>query len=199
MKKGRFTMAVSAFMKAFADKETNKKTDIEEDDDLPEDDDLENDADTDEDDEEMKKSESEIVDATDVMRSLVFEFKTMNKALKTLIEKQETLEKSQSDVGEAVIGVAEMLSKVANTPMPTKTIMAKSQDGTKTSTQKQGIEPLTQAEFKRAQQVLVKAYKDGEISLMKSEQISSDLQKAMHFGYELKQEDYNFLAKKMNG
>ncbi|MDR0719346.1 MAG: hypothetical protein LBF78_06890 [Treponema sp.] len=136
-----------------------------------------------------------LVDATDILNGLVSELGEISKSLKTLID-------GQNDVGESIVGVAEMVKRVADTPLPGKSaIMAKGGAGNGAgafpgSTQPDSVP--TQDEFERAQAVLIKSYRDGEITLNKSEQISSDLQKSMRLpGFTMKPEDYNFLVNKM--
>jgi hypothetical protein len=150
---------------------------------------------------EMEKS---LVDVTGIMEALVDELKDMNKSLKDLAEKQETLEKSQADFGEAVVGVAEMVNQIANTPLPAKSAMAKGglgaggAPGTFPRAVQSNNAPPTEDEFERAQSALIKSCKEGEITIQKSEMISSDLQKAMRIpGYKMNPEYYNFLAGKM--
>jgi hypothetical protein len=143
----------------------------------------------------MEKGKFE--DATYILNSLVSELEEVNKSLKTIVE-------SQNDVGESIVGVAEMVNRIANSPLPPKSAMAKGGLGNApaggsafpTAVQQNGVP--TQDEFDRAQAILVKSYKDGEISLIKSEMISSDLQKAMRIpGYKMSPEYYNFLVSKM--
>jgi len=150
-----------------------------------------------EDGENMEKS---LVDATDILGSLVTELKDINKSLKALTENQKTLEKSHVDVGEAVVGVAEMVAKIAGAPVSTKSVMAKGNLGgpaARQTVQQPAVAP-TQDEFERAQGVLVKAVAAGEITLQKSEMISSSMQKAMVLpGYKMPDEYFDFLARKM--
>jgi hypothetical protein len=141
---------------------------------------------------EVKKS---LVDATDVLNGLVSELGEISKSLKTLVD-------GQNDVGESIVGVAEMVKLIADTPLPGKSaIMSKGGAGNGAGAFPGATQPdsvPTQDEFERAQAVLIKSYRDGEISLNKSEQISSDLQKSMRLpGFKMKLEDYNFLVSKM--
>jgi hypothetical protein len=146
----------------------------------------------------MNKS---MLDATDILGALVTELGDMNKSLKALLENQKTLEKSQGDVGEAVVSVAELVARIANTAVPTKTVLAKGNLGGGGLTVQQPAQPVvapTQAEFERAQDVLEKSVREGEITMLKAEMISSSLQKAMVIpGYRMKPEDFDFLARKM--
>lgn len=147
-------------------------------------------------------NKSDLVDATEILGSLVTELREINKSLKTLTERQETLEKSQTDVGDAVVCISEVVGKIAGLPVSPKTVMAKGNMGggaaggfTQQVTQPKA--PPTQAEFERAQNVLVKSVQAGEISMYQAEMISSDMQKSMVYpGYAMKPEHYEFLARK---
>ena len=192
----KFAERVKSFLaKSFTDGERKEP---DEDEDV----DLENEGETEDDDsdEAMKKNKGEdMVDATDILKGLVNELKDMNKSIKALTENQKTLEKSNVDVGEAVVSVAEMVSKIAGTPLSPKSVMAKGNLGGSagTQTRQPAIVP-TQAEFERAQDILVKAVAAGEITLLKSEMISSSMQKAMAIpGFRMNPDDYEFLSRKM--
>jgi hypothetical protein len=152
-------------------------------------------------DEDMEKG---LVDATEILGSLVTELREIRKSLKTLTEKQDTLEKSQIDVGEAVVCISEVVGKIAGIPVSTKSVMAKGNLGggaasggfTRQVTQPK-VQP-TQAEFERAQNVLFKSVQAGEITMQYAEMVSSDMQKSMAYpSYAMKQEYFEFLARKM--
>jgi hypothetical protein len=191
-----FADKVTSFMKSLTGGEGNKDGSD------PKDQNLDG-GNTEEGEEENEDMEKGLVDATEVLGSLVTELKDMNKSLKALVEKQETLEKSQGDVGEAIVGVAEMVAKIANAPIPPKSAMAKGNlgGGAPAGAFPKAAQPdasPTVDELERAQDVLVKAVREGEISIQKSEQISSSLQKAMVIpGYKMDPADYNFLVRKM--
>jgi len=148
-------------------------------------------------------NKSDLVDATEILGDLVNELRDINKSLKAVIAKQETLEKSQSDVGEAVVAVSEVVGKIAGIPVSTKSVMAKGNLGAApasgfTKPVMPPKTPPTQAEFERAQKELIKSVNAGEITMIQSEMISSDMQKSMAIpGYTMKPENYEFLAHKM--
>jgi hypothetical protein len=148
-------------------------------------------------------NKSDLVDATEILGSLVTELREINKSLKALTEKQETLEKSQTDVGEAVVCISEVVGKIAAVPVSPKAVMNKGNLGGGTAggfTQQvtQPKAPPTRADFERAQDVLHKSVLAGEITMQQSEMISSDMQKSMAYpGYAMKPENYEFLARKM--
>ena len=147
---------------------------------------------------EMNKSN--MLDATEIISDLVTELKDINKSLKAVIAKQETLEKSQTDVGEAVVAVSEVVGKIAGMPISTKSVMNKGNlNGSAGAISLQPPKtPPTQEEFERAQDVLRKSVQAGEIDMLKAEMISSDMQKSMAIpGYTMKPEYFAFLARKM--
>lgn len=193
-----FAEKVSSFMKSLTGGEEKNNSDFE-DTDLENQEDESGEAGGGGEEEAMKKGD--LVDATDLLGSLVTELKDMNKSLKALIESQKTLEKSQGDVGDAVVGVAELVARIAGAPIPPKSAMAKGNLGggvAGTTAPQQPSDKPTPEEFERAQAILTKAFKDGEITLQKSEEISSDLQKSMVFpGWRMKPENYEFIARKM--
>lgn len=150
--------------------------------------------------EDVKKSD--LVDATDILGSLVTELREVNKSLKALSEKQETLAKSQLDVGEAVVYVSEVVGKIAGIPVSPKSVMTKGNLGGAAGAFGQQLAqpktPPTQAEFERAQDVLVKSVQAGEIDMQRAEIISSEMQKSMAIpGFTMKPENYEFIARKM--
>jgi predicted transcriptional regulator len=171
-------------------------------DDTDDEDDLDLDTDQDgEGGEDVKKGD--LVDATEILGSLVTELGEIKKSLKTVSEKQNTFEKSQSDVGEALVCISEVLGKIAGTPLPAKSVMAKGNLGSgsigalanQVTVPK---EPPTLEEFEQAQGALVKSVQAGKISMQKAEIISSDMQKAMNIpGYSMRPENYAILAREM--
>jgi hypothetical protein len=138
-------------------------------------------------------NKSDMVDATEILKSLVTELKEINKSLKAIQD-------SQSDVGDAVVGVGEMVKKVANIPTPTQSVIGKSA-GRIPSLQKGGTTLSTRptiADLEKAQVVLAKAFREGKIDLFSSSRIESDMQKAIRDpNFDLRPEDYNFLLQEM--
>ena len=151
------------------------------------------------DDGEVQKSD--LRDATEILVGLVSELKEVNKSLSALAKRQDGIEKSQADIGEAVVGVAELVSKIANSPMPRKTAMAKSlggEDDGKGGGGVAGSGVLDQAEFEKAQRVLTKACTEGRIAVFEASKIESDMQKAMTIpGYQMNPEYRSFIAKEL--
>ena len=135
--------------------------------------------------EEVKKSN--LTDATDILNALVDELKEVNKSLATLSSRQDGIEKSQVDVGEAIVGVAELVSKIANTPIPPKSTMTKGGLGSEAGT---GNDSLTIPEFQQAQKALTKACGEKKITIHEATMLESEMQKAMQIaGYQMRLED----------
>jgi hypothetical protein len=127
------------------------------------------------DDDELEKSH--LIDATDILHSLAKEMKVLNKSIAALGSRQDEL-------GEAIVGVAELTSRIANLPMPTKSVLAKGGLG--------GGETgrLTKSDFEQAQRALAKSCGEKQISIQQCTRLESEMQKAMVIpGYQMKPED----------
>jgi hypothetical protein len=147
------------------------------------------------DDGDMEKSE--YADATGIMTSLVDELKTLSKSIEAINKRQEGMEKSQTDLGEAVVGVAEMVARIANSPNPVKAAMTKSLQGNGAGAAPAAGsgEVLTRAEFEQAQRALAKSFSEKKISLFQSTRLESEMQKAMTIvGYQMAPEDRALIA-----
>jgi archaellum component FlaC len=140
--------------------------------------------------EQMEKSN--LIEATDLLNALVDELRTMNKSLDALSKRQDGIEKAYNDIGDAVVGVAELVSKIANSPMPLKTTMAKGGLGNGTgTTSEQPQTALTLPEFEEKQRALQKAFNEKRISLFESSRLEGEMQKAMQVpGYRMRPQDY---------
>jgi hypothetical protein len=194
-----FSSTVQSFLKSLSGGETQGEPEKKEGGDIDPNTDPNKDKDKDKEgvtEENMEKGD--LVDATAVLNGLVSELGEISKSLKTLVD-------GQNDVGESIVGVAKMVNQIANSPIPPKSAMAKGGLGSEPGgggafpmAAQPANAPPTQDEFERAQTILAKSYKEGEISMIKSEMISSDLQKAMRIpGYKMNPEYYNFLVSKM--
>lgn len=176
------------------DSDDDETIDLDDEDEDGEDDsDSDDDADNEDTEKSVKKCNKsmsagdgeEVVDATQLLKSLNDEL--------------DTLRKSQKDLGNAIVALGEMVAKVSGEKLPPKAVnFTKSMNG--------GVEAVnvpterpTQADFEKVQDVLIKSVQSGEISLMKSSMISSEFQRTMKTGSRLSPETYNFLAKKING
>jgi hypothetical protein len=150
-----------------------------------------------EDDDEMEKS---YADATEIMTALVSQLEGINKSLDTLIKRNDGIEKSQSDFGESIVQLAEMLSKIGNQPNQVKTALTKSlpaNGGAGAGTT--GGDVLTPAEFEQAQQALAKSFAKKEISLFDSSRLEREMQKAMSIvGYQMTPADRATIKKALS-
>ena len=146
-----------------------------------------------EDGKEMEKSE--LTDATEILNALVDELKTIDKSLASLASRQDVIEKAQADVGEAVVGVAELVSKIANTPVPTKGTLAKGGLGNEVAAPSGKLDT---AEFHEAQIALNKAYTAKRISIQEASKLETEMQKAMLIpGYRMQAEDIALIAREL--
>jgi methanogenic corrinoid protein MtbC1 len=129
------------------------------------------------------------------MTALVDELQTLNKSMEAITKRQEGMEKSQTDLGEAVVGVAEMVAKIANSPNPVKAAMTKSLQGAGAAPATGSGEVLTRREFEQAQRALAKSFAEKKISLFQSTRLESEMQKAMTIvGYQMTPEDRALIA-----
>lgn len=213
MMKKSFSESVSALLKSLTggnqkddeetvnDEDESKKTSVVEDDDVTinlDDEDGE-DEDDDEDEETPKKSngkksddyseDDEVVDGTEVIKSLNDEIIAVRKSLKAVT-------KTQDDIGKAIVMLAQMFEAVGGEKLPARSVLNKSLAGgntKKTSTTPNG-RPSAE-DFQEVQKCLVRCVKEGKINAYESSMISSDVQKSMRTGMPVKAEYFNFLSK----
>ncbi|MDR2701094.1 MAG: hypothetical protein LBB72_01525 [Spirochaetaceae bacterium] len=189
----KFAEMVSSLLKSLTGGEGNKVDDEDELNVEGQENENENEDENNEENEGEGINKSDVIDITQIMKSLVTELKEINKSLKTLQD-------SQGDVGNAVVGVAELVARVANIPVPTQSVMGKS-TGRVPGLQKGGAAPKdrpTIADLERVQVVLAKAYREGKIDLHTSSRIESDMQKAIRNpNFNLRTEDYDFLMQEI--
>jgi len=181
-----FTERVASFLKKSLDGEEEEKDKKEKGDEEGSEEDLNLDGGGEgEEGNEMEKSHLE--DATEIMSALVDEIKSVNKSLTALAGRQDGIEKSQNDLGEAVVGVAELLSKVAGSPNPVKSVMGKGGLGNGGAGDGGGIAgQLSHAEFEQAQAALAKSCRDKRLSIQQCTRLESEMQKAMVIpGYQM--------------
>ena len=183
----KFAEKVNSFLKSLGNGEPDEDEKKADDDDL----DLDNQEEGEGDEDEVMEK-AELTDATEILSALVNELKTVNKSIAYLSSRQDGIEKAQADVGEAIVGVAELVSKIANTPLPLKTtLMVKGGLGS-VSTQ------LDKPEFEKAQKALINMRKADEITVFEATRLESEMQKAMQImGYQMKPEDRALIAKAM--
>jgi hypothetical protein len=128
-----------------------------------------------------------LIDGTELLASIKDELEAVNKSLAVI-----------PDIGEAIVLLSDMVSKMANSPLPAKSLINKGGFGNERSATSQSTASVrpTREEFERVQEILCEAVKSGKITIQKSCRIESDIQKAMVLpNFSLRQEDYEFLAK----
>jgi hypothetical protein len=139
-----------------------------------------------------QEDDEEAVDGTAILKSLNDEIASMHKAL-------DTVQKQYVDLGNAVVGLGEMVSAIGGEKLPPKSVgIVKSINaipGAPVNATAVG-EKLTNEDFAFAQKALCKAVKDGEISIEKSSMWNGEIQKSMALGTPMSNECYSFLSKK---
>lgn len=161
-------------------------------DDINLDDEDEDDDDEDKDDEDGGKNDDEdMVDGGEVLKAL-------DVTISTLAKSQKATEKRLNDLGEAIVGLAEMVSVIGNQKIPPRTVLNKSMiaDGNNAGKQNLSARP-TEDDLYRVQCVLAKAVKEGRLDMVKSSMISSDMQKCMYTGKPMRKDYYEFLQKEL--
>ena len=150
------------------------------------------DDDEDKDDEDGGKNDDEdMVDGGEVLKAL-------DVTISTLAKSQKATEKRLNDLGEAIVGLAEMVSVIGNQKIPPRTVLNKSMiaDGNNAGKQNLSARP-TEDDLYRVQCVLAKAVKEGRLDMVKSSMISSDMQKCMYTGKPMRKDYYEFLQKEL--
>ena len=181
-----------------------KKADVDEDDiDLDDEDiDLDDEDDTDkgdeekedeEDKDEAKEEDEDMVDGGEVLKAL-------DATIATLAKSQRATQKRIDDLGEAVVGLAEMISAIGNQQIPPRTVLNKSMNGSKDNAVKQNLSSArpTEEDLYNVQLVLKKAVDEGEIDIIQSSMISSDFQKCMNTGRAMNPKYYEFWQARLN-
>jgi hypothetical protein len=209
--KSSFSSRIKDLMKSFAgnpkkdDEDEDATTDVDDDSDdetvnLDDDTDDEDESDDEDDDDTKttkksckkgaagKEDDEEAVDGTAILKSLNDEIASMHKAL-------DTVSKQYEDLGNAVVGLGEMVSAIGGEKLPPKAVgIAKSLTAVKGEVA--DSKKITQEDFAFAQKALCKAVKDGEISIEKSSMWNGEIQKSMALGTPMSNECYSFLSKK---
>lgn len=129
--------------------------------------------------------ENDFVDATEVIKGLVGELAA--------------IKKSNEDLGNAIIGLAEMVHTIGSERIPRRSVMHKSWDdvsrvaGCSAASAGYGHERPSQKDFDMATELLIKSCAAGRCDPYKSSLISHDMQKSMATGVMMKKEYYDFL------
>ena len=132
-----------------------------------------------------------MVEGGEVLKALDSDLTAMRKSIKDTNRRLD-------DLGEAVVGIAQMLAKIGNQELPPKSVLAKSMNGDSGSTGAvvQNGRP-TDEDLYKAQLVLTRCVREGKIDMVKSSMISSDMQKCMVTGRPMKKEYFEFLQKEL--
>lgn len=121
-------------------------------------------------------------DATEILGELLSEVKKSNESVAALAKRMDDYEAQQEDVSKSILGIAGSLAQVANAPVPPKsaTSIAKSDVGGGAGAAGNG--KFTVEDWNIAKSAIIAAVKANEITLEKSEMLSSACQKALHGG-----------------
>ena len=122
-------------------------------------------------------------DATEVLGNILAELKKSNDAVAALTQRMDGYEAQQEDVSKSILEVAGGLAKVAGTAVPPKsaTSIVKSDVGGGAGAAA-GNGKFTVEDWNIAKSAIIAAVKANEITLEKSEMLSSACQKALHGG-----------------
>lgn len=143
-------------------------------------------------DEEDDEDDEELVDGGEVLKAL-------DSSITSLAKSQRATEKRLNDLGEAIVGLAEMVSAIGNQKIPSKTVLNKSMTATGVKNTKQNLSTRpTDEDLYNVQLVLKKAVDEGEIDMIQSSMISSDFQKCMNTGRPMNAKYYEFLQDRLN-
>ena len=208
MMKKSFSNTVSALLKSLTggnpkdDDEDIEKGGKEKETDLETDENVIDLDDTDKDDKDKEGNEEDddgdsddeddgMVEGGEVLKALDSDLTAMRKSIKDTNRRLD-------DLGEAVVGIAQMLAKIGNQELPPKSVLAKSMNGDSGSTGAvvQNGRP-TDEDLYKAQLVLTRCVREGKIDMVKSSMISSDMQKCMVTGRPMKKEYFEFLQKEL--
>ena len=153
------------------------------------------DEDLDDEDEDIElddEEDEELVDGTDVIKSLSRRMARLEKSMKSIAR----LEKSVNAIGKTVVAVGETVAGIGSARTPR---IAKSYTGGVTGAN--GKVPRgvpTEKDFEAVQNALLKSVQSGEIDIYQSSKMSSEFQRAMH-GEPLSSATYAFLAQRIKG
>ena len=139
-----------------------------------------------------ENDDEDMVDGGEVLKAL-------DATITTLAKSQKATEKRLNDLGEAIVGIAEMVSAIGNQKIPPRTVLNKSMnaDGNNAGKQNLSARP-TEEDLYNVQLVLKKAVDEGEIDMIQSSMISSDFQKCMNTGRPMNPKYFEFLQTRIN-
>lgn len=156
-------------------------------------DDENDDIDLDDEDENENDEDEENEDNGEVLKAL-------DASITTLAKSQKAAEKRLNDLGEAIVGLAEMVSAIGNQKIPPRTVLNKSMnaDGGSNAGKQNLLARPTEDDLYNVQLVLKKAVDEGEIDMIQSSMISSDFQKCMNTGRPMNPKYFEFLQARLN-
>lgn len=139
-----------------------------------------------------ENDDEDMVDGGEVLKAL-------DATITTLAKSQKATEERLNDLGEAIVGIAEMVSAIGNQKIPPRTVLNKSMnaDGNNAGKQNLSARP-TEEDLYNVQLVLKKAVDEGEIDMIQSSMISSDFQKCMNTGRPMNPKYFEFLQTRIN-
>jgi len=125
-------------------------------------------------------------DGSAVIKALAKELQSLKKSIKELHEEN-------VDLGNSMLGIANIVKSVADAETPVRSVLNKSMVGGGSPS---GKRPSV-AEFDMVKDILAKSVRDGEISVFRSTAIEGEVQKSMRLGTPMSDEAYNFICERM--
>ena len=122
--------------------------------------------------------------------------KALDQTISTMSKSLDSLNSRLNDLGEAVVGVAQMVSAIGNQQIPPRTVLNKSLGGNPEPARQPSVRP-TEEDLYNVQVALHKAVAEGRLDMAKSSMISSDFQKCMMTGRPMNPSYYEFLKKEL--
>lgn len=141
---------------------------------------------------EKGDDDDEVVDGTELMKSLAEENGALHKSIGEM-------QKQIADMSEGMLSLGEMVMAIGGQKMPPRSV-TKSMNGSENAGGS-GVPKgrPTQEDFEKVQDVLQKSVMNGEIDLQKSSVMSSEFQRQMATGVPMSKNTWDFLSKKING
>ena len=143
-------------------------------------------------DKDGEKEDDDDVDGAEMLKALDDSLVTMRKSLVAA-------NKRLDDLGEAVVGIAQMVSAIGNQQIPPRTVLNKSMNGGGSGADRQNLSVRpTEEDLYNVQIALKKAVDEKEIDMIQASMISSDFQKCMNTGSPMNPKYYEFLKARLN-
>lgn len=138
--------------------------------------------------------DDDLVEGEAVLKALDSNLSAMSKSIADTNERLD-------DLGQAVVGIAQMLSAIGNQQIPPRTVFNKSMGANGNPAVVNKSLPVnsrpTEDDLYKVQVVLQNAVKEGKIDMIKSSMISSDFQKCMTTGRPMNPKYYEFLQREL--